>query len=56
MYVREPYEYLELVDSDDRVEGLGVGIRGKVNKPNYRAPNQDKEAEKIFPKQLGEVS
>lgn len=62
MYVKEPYEYLELDDGDDRVEGLCVRIRGKVNKPKilvriyYRAPNQDKETDKIFHKHLGEVS
>lgn len=62
MYVREPYEYIELDDGDDRVEGLCVRIRGKVNKANilegvyYRVLNQDKEVDKIFHKQLGEVS
>lgn len=49
LYVREPNDYLELDDTDDRVEGLCVRIRGKVNKANilvgtyyYRVPSPTK--------------
>ncbi|KAK4830652.1 hypothetical protein QYF61_012495 [Mycteria americana] len=52
----------EFDDGDDRVECLWVRIRGKTNKVDvmvgvcYRPPNQNEEADKIFCKQLGEVS
>ncbi|GAB0209132.1 hypothetical protein GRJ2_003378900 [Grus japonensis] len=62
LYVRECFDCLELNDGDERVECLWVRIRGKANKADimvgicYRPPNQDEEADKIFYKQLGEVS
>ena len=62
LYVRECFDCLELKDGDDRVQCLWVRIRGKASKADimvgvcYRPPNQDEEADKIFYKQLGEVS
>ncbi|KAK4823371.1 hypothetical protein QYF61_001719 [Mycteria americana] len=62
LYVRECFDRLELNDGDDRVECLWVRIRGKAKKADimvgvcYRPPNQDEVADKIFYKQLGEVS
>ncbi|GAB0208671.1 hypothetical protein GRJ2_003332800 [Grus japonensis] len=62
LYVKECFDCLELNDGDDRVECLWIRIRGKANKADimvgvcYRPPNQDEQADKIFYKQLGEVS
>ncbi|GAB0187131.1 hypothetical protein GRJ2_001178400 [Grus japonensis] len=64
LYVRESFDCLELDDDDDddRVECLWVRIQRKANKADImvgvccRPPNQDKEADKIFYKQLGKVS
>ncbi|PKU26822.1 adaptin ear-binding coat-associated protein 1 [Limosa lapponica baueri] len=62
LHARECYECLELNDGDNRVESLWVRIRGRVNKADimvgvcYRPPNQDLEVDKIFYKQLGEIS
>ncbi|GAB0175367.1 hypothetical protein GRJ2_000001900 [Grus japonensis] len=62
LYVKECFDCLELNDGDDSIECLWVRIRGKANKADimegvcYRPPNQDEEADKIFYKQLGEVS
>ena len=61
-YVKESFDCLELNDGDGRAECLQVRIRGKTDKADimlgvcYRAPNQDEEADKVFCKQLGEVS
>ena len=61
LYVRECFDCLELNNGDDRVECLWVRITGKdkadiMVEVCYRPPNQDEEADKIFYKQLGEVS
>ncbi|GAB0209002.1 hypothetical protein GRJ2_003365900 [Grus japonensis] len=62
LYVKECFDCLELNDGDNRVECLWVRISGKANKADimvgvcYRPLNQDEEADKIFYKQLGEVS
>ncbi|KAK4824001.1 hypothetical protein QYF61_009126 [Mycteria americana] len=62
LYVRECFDRLELNDGDDRVECLWLRTRGKANKADimvgvcYRSPNQDEGADRIFYKQLGEVS
>lgn len=45
MYVRECFDYLEIDESDERVEFLWVRIEGKANKADiivgdcYRPPN-----------------
>jgi len=62
LYIRECFDHLELDDGDNRIECLWGRIMEKANKVDivvrvcYRPPNQDEEAEKIFHKQLGEVS
>ncbi|GAB0183515.1 hypothetical protein GRJ2_000816800 [Grus japonensis] len=62
VYVRECFDHLELDDGDNTIECLWVRISRKANKADimvtdcYRPPNQDEEADKIFYKQLGEVS
>ncbi|GAB0203947.1 hypothetical protein GRJ2_002860300 [Grus japonensis] len=62
LYVRECFDCLELDNGDDRVECLWLRIRGKANKADimvgvcHRPPNKNEEADKIFCKQLGEVS
>jgi len=62
LYVREYFDCLELSNGDDRIQSSRVRIRGNINKADimvgvcYKPPNQDEEADKIFYKQLGEVS
>jgi len=62
VYVRECFDYLNVNDSDDRVECLWVRIREQATKAGimaavcYRPPSQDKVADKVLYKQLGEVS
>lgn len=57
-YVREFFDYLELADSDGKVECLSIRSRGKSNKPDimvgdcYRPSNQDEMADEIFCRQL----
>lgn len=61
LYARECFDYLELNNDNDRVECLWVRIRGKASEADimvgvcYRQPNQAKEADKMFYKQLGDV-
>lgn len=53
---------MALSHGDERVQCLWVRARGKANKADvmvgvhYSAPNQDKEVDQKFYKQLGEVS
>ncbi|PKU39627.1 hypothetical protein llap_10073 [Limosa lapponica baueri] len=62
LYIREWFDYLELNDGDNKVACSWVRIRGKANSAGimvgvfYRPNNQDQKADKIFYKQLGEVS
>lgn len=58
MYIREYFDCVELEDSDNKVECVWVGIRGKANQAGipvevcYRPHNQDK----LFYKWLTDVS
>ncbi|KAK4808570.1 LOW QUALITY PROTEIN: hypothetical protein QYF61_009873 [Mycteria americana] len=62
LYVRECFDCVELGDYDDKVKCLWVRVRGKAKKADtllgvcYRPPNQDKEADEAFCKQLAGVS
>jgi len=62
LYLTECLDCLELDDDDNRVGYLQLKFRGKTKKEDnmvgdrYRQPNQDKEADERFYKQLGEVS
>ena len=62
LYVRECFICLEPDDGDDRTQCLLVRNKGKANVVDvmvgvcHKPPNQDEEADKMFYKQLGEVS
>lgn len=61
LYIKNTYECLQINESGDEVEFLRVSIRGKANKVDvvkayYKTPNQNEEVDKIFYKQMGEVS
>ncbi|KAJ7425385.1 hypothetical protein WISP_23650 [Willisornis vidua] len=62
LYVREYLDSIEPQVSDDKVDSLWVRIRGKANKADIlvgvccRLSNQDEEGEKLFYKQLVDVS
>lgn len=62
LYVRMCFDYLQLDEDDDRIDCFGARIRGKTNKTDilvgfcYQPPKQDKEAEELLCRQLGQVS
>ncbi|KAF4804342.1 hypothetical protein TURU_008643 [Turdus rufiventris] len=63
LYVREYFDCIEIDDDEDgKVACLWVKIKGKVSRAGimvgvcYRPPNQDKQADEAFYKQLTEIS
>ena len=61
LYVRECFDDVELGAGNDKVESLGIRIRGKANKVDilvdfcYGPIKQDEETDKAYHEQLTEV-